>query len=250
MNPMAQQDLMMPQTFAELDRWAQRAAGTDLVPKEYKGKPDSILVAVQYGLEIGLSLMQALTSIAVINGKPTLYGDALLALCVRSALCEEVSETPIMAPGGEILGYVCTAKRKGNLPKEARFTIEDAKRAKLWSKPGPWTEYPQRMLQMRARAFALRDTFPDVLKGIQMREEVEDYAPVIDQEAPQRTIGHAQQTELADLLDKTNTDSNSFLAAMLTGITNIEEIPTRDYLRLKNTLLQKQHRMQAAGKPE
>ena len=237
------QDLMQPQTFAELDRWAQRAAGTDLVPREYKGKPDAILVAVQYGLEIGLSLMQSLTSIAVINGKPVVWGDALLALCISSPLCEEVIETPILEQDNTVSGYICVAKRKGYLPKEVRFDIEDAKRAGLWGKAGPWQQYPQRMLQMRARAFALRDTFPDVLKGVQVREEVEDYSPVIDHEA-QRTIGHAQQTELAELLDKTNTDSNSFLSAMLTGVTNISEIPTRDYLRLKNTLLQKQHRMQ------
>jgi len=53
--------------------------------------------------------------------------------------------------------------------------VEDAKRAGLWAKQGPWTAYPKRMMQMRARGFALRDAFPDVLKGMITAEEAQDY---------------------------------------------------------------------------
>jgi hypothetical protein len=246
------QDLMQPQTFAELDRWAQRAAATDLVPKDYRGKPDNILVAVQYGIEIGLGLMQSLSAIAVINGRPTLWGDAMLALVLSKPVCEDVVEEPIIDNTGAVVGYICTARRKGRLPKVARFMIDDAKRAKLWEKKGregqdtPWTTYPQRMLQMRARSWALRDQFADILKGVQMREEVMDYAddpPTIDHPPPSRTIGRPQQVEMAELLDQTRTDTNSFLNSLLTGVTSIDQIPTRDYLRLKNVLLQKLSRM-------
>ena len=59
------------------------------------------------------------------------------------------------------------------------FSAEDAKRAGLAGKSGPWTQYPDRMMQLRARAFALRDTFADKLRGINVREEVQDYQ-VID----------------------------------------------------------------------
>ncbi len=45
----------------------------------------------------------------------------------------------------------------------------------MLGKQGPWTQYPERMLKLRARGFTLRDAFPDVLKGIKAREEVEDY---------------------------------------------------------------------------
>ncbi len=55
------------------------------------------------------------------------------------------------------------------------LTHKDAKRAGLWGKGGPWTAYPKRMLQMRARGFALRDAFPDVLKGMISVEEAQDY---------------------------------------------------------------------------
>jgi hypothetical protein len=71
---------------------------------------------------------------------------------------------------------VCQTSRKG---KDAnvvgRFSVADAKRAGLWGKSGPWTQYPRRMLQLRARGFALRDAFPDVLKGLVTAEEAQDY---------------------------------------------------------------------------
>jgi hypothetical protein len=70
---------------------------------------------------------------------------------------------------------VCVAKRKGRKPVTAKFSVEDAKRAGLWGKQGPWSAYPKRMLAMRARGFALRDAFPDVLKGLISAEEAQDY---------------------------------------------------------------------------
>ena len=54
------------------------------------------------------------------------------------------------------------------------FSYEDAKRAGLWGKQGPWTQYPQRMAQMRARSWAVRDAFPDLLRGISVYEEQQD----------------------------------------------------------------------------
>ena len=65
-----------------------------------------------------------------------------------------------------------------DLPTTRTFSQEDAKRANLWGKAGPWTAYPKRMLQMRARSFALRDSFPDALKGVGISEEVRDYQPM------------------------------------------------------------------------
>ena len=180
---------LMPQTYGELERWAARVASTDFVPKEYRGKPNDVLICAQYAQEIGLGIVEGMRSIAVINGKPSVYGDGLLALCYSSSVCEYVKEQPLLDDEGNIYGYICEAKRKGQDAKHARFTIDDAKRAMLASKTGPWQEYPQRMLQMRARGFALRDAFPDVLKGLITREEAQDYPPeatgeVIDMSPP------------------------------------------------------------------
>lgn len=60
-------------------------------------------------------------------------------------------------------------------PRVQKFSVKDAKRAGLWGKSGPWSTYPDRMLTMRARSWALRDEFADILKGIIAAEEAQDY---------------------------------------------------------------------------
>jgi hypothetical protein len=89
-------------------------------------------------------------------------------------VCEDVEEY-FEGEGTPNPIAVCVAKRKGRKPVVAKFSVEDAKRAGLWAKQGPWSAYPKRMMQMRARGFALRDAFPDVLKGLITAEEAQDY---------------------------------------------------------------------------
>jgi hypothetical protein len=163
-----------PTTLTEAMTFSDMLANSSMVPRAYQGKPQDILVCVQWGMEMGLAPMQALQNIAVINGKPSVYGDALMALVQASPVCEDIEEF-FEGEGTPNPVAVCVAKRKGRKPVTARFSVEDAKRAGLWAKQGPWTAYPKRMMQMRARGFALRDAFPDVLKGMITAEEAQDY---------------------------------------------------------------------------
>lgn len=160
---------LSPRSLAEALQFADLLSKSDMVPKEYVNKPGNILVAVQWGAEIGLKPLQAMQNIATINGRPTLWGDAALALVRASQHCEYVVETQ----EGDVA--TCRAKRRG-APAEtvAKFSQADAVKAGLANKSGPWSQYPARMRQLRARAFALRDAFPDVLKGIGIAEEVMD----------------------------------------------------------------------------
>lgn len=159
-------------SFSELMRFADIAASSGMVPKDYVGKPAAILIAVQMGSELGLAPMQSMQNIAVINGRPSVWGDALLGLVKASPVCDDVLET--LEGEGDRMTAICVAKRKGKSPVEARFSVQDAKDAALWTKQGPWKQYPKRMLQMRARGFALRDAFPDVLRGLITAEEAAD----------------------------------------------------------------------------
>ena len=170
-----------PTNLTEAMTFSQMLAKSTMVPKAYQGRPEDILVAVQWGAELGLAPMQTLQNVAVINGKPSIYGDAALALVQNSAVCEDIEET-MEGEGTQNPVAVCVAKRKGRKPVVSRFSVEDAKRAGLWGKQGPWTQYPKRMLQMRARGFAIRDAFPDVLRGLITAEEAQDYpseAPIV-----------------------------------------------------------------------
>jgi hypothetical protein len=164
-------------TFEDAFRFSKLVATSDFAPKDFRGKPESCLLAIQHGAELGLSPMQSLQSIAVVNGRPSVYGDTALAVCKGSPVCEWVRET--IEGEGEHMVAVCQAKRRGDAqPVESRFGVAEAKKAGLWGKSGPWTQYPRRMLQMRARGFALRDAFPDVLRGLVTAEEAADYTHV------------------------------------------------------------------------
>jgi len=182
---------VVPRDATEAYSMACQLANSGMVPRTYQGKPDSVLVAIQMGSELGMSPIASLSSIAVINGTPAIWGDGLLALVLDSGLLEDIDETFSGEFGKDDYTATCTVCRKGMKKEKVRtFSISEAKAASLWGKAGPWKQYPKRMLQMRSRAFALRDVFPDVLKGLKIREEVEDYSGTpLDNK---RTVAHAK----------------------------------------------------------
>lgn len=159
---------LAPKSLDEALKFADVLAKSSIVPKDFNGNPGNILVAIQWGMELGLQPMQAMQNIAVINGRPSLWGDAVIALVRGSPLCESIIESI----DGDTA--TCRVKRRGEPEQSRSFSMADAKAAGLAGKAGPWTQYPKRMLQMRARAFALRDVFPDVLRGMPIAEEVMD----------------------------------------------------------------------------
>jgi len=168
---------LVPSSLGEAREIATLIANSDFAPKDYKGKPDNVLVAIQMGADLGLKPMQALQNVAVINGRPSIYGDAALALVMP--VLERFYETFEGEKGTDGYTAVCIAKRKG-WPDETRrtFSIADAKKANLWGKPGPWTNYSDRMQQFRARGWTLRDVGADLLLGLVLAEEAQDYPSV------------------------------------------------------------------------
>lgn len=159
---------LTPSSLAEAMEFAGMMSKSSIVPKDYQNNPGNILVAIQWGMEIGLQPLQSMQSIAVINGRPSIWGDAMLALVRSSGLLEAINEEVTDSKA------VCTIKRRGEQEVVREFSMQDAKQAGLAGKQGPWAQYPKRMLQMRARAFALRDVFPDVLRGVHVAEEAQD----------------------------------------------------------------------------
>lgn len=160
---------LTPQSLDEAMKFADIIAKSDIVPPDYKSKPGNVLVAIQMGQELGLPPMQALQNIAVVNGRPAVWGDSLMAIARAHPACEYITETF----DDKTMTATCKAKRKGG-PEEVRtFSQQDAEQAGLWGR-NTWKSYPKRMLQMRARGFAIRDVFPDALRGIALAEEVQD----------------------------------------------------------------------------
>lgn len=225
------------QTMADAMKFGEMVANSDFAPKDFRGKPASCVLAIQAGAEIGLSPMQALQSIAVVNGRPAVFGDAALALVKASAVCQHVTES--VDGDGEQMVATCTAQRRGYpQPTLVKFTVADAKKAGLWGKAGPWTQYPKRMLQMRARGFALRDAFPDVLKGLVTAEEAQDYpTPAVAAEPV------VVRPKLADALSKAvedRADPYEIAKAAIESESNIKKLDAmrrRIDARLKDSTL-------------
>ena len=187
-------------SFDDAFRFSQMVSKSEFAPKDFRGKPESCMLAIQAGSEVGLSPMQSLQSIAVINGRPTIWGDAAMALVQSSPVCEYIKE--YVEGDGDALVAVCEAKRKGYpSPTVVRFSVADAKKAGLWGKSGPWQQYPARMLTLRARGFALRNAFADALRGLITAEEARDYptddslVKSVTQVAPGMTVAHVKQFE-------------------------------------------------------
>jgi len=183
-NAIVERGFMNPTSLKEGMEMAAWIAKSDLAPRDYKDKQQNVLLAMQMGFELGLSPMQAIQNIAVINGRPSIWGDAMLGICQNHRDFESIDENQSTNEKG-----VCIVKRRGMEPQTRTFTVQDAQKAGLWGKSGPWQTAPTRMLKLRARAFALRDTFADALRGLQSAEEQRD---VVETTA---TITHAESIQ-------------------------------------------------------
>lgn len=166
---------IIPQSMDDAYRLAKAVCMSGLAPKGLD-KPEAAMVAILHGMEIGLTPMMALQKIAVVNGRPTIWGDGALGLVRGSGLCEYVKEW-IEGQGDNLTAWCETRRRGEREPIKRAFSVADAKRAGLWGKSGTWQSFPNRMLAMRARGFALRDGFADVLGGMYLAEELQGSEP-------------------------------------------------------------------------
>ena len=188
-----------PTNLTEAVEFSKFISTSGHIPKQFQGKPNDILVAIQWGYEIGLAPMQALQNIAVINGRPSLWGDSLIAVCKHHPEWRGIEETYIE----EEDKAVCIVKRNVHGETEvtrAEFSYKDAQKARLANKPGPWQDYPRRMMQLRARGFALRDAFPDAIKGLITTEEAQDYSE--ENKPLKKVTGSDKDTNVIDDIKK------------------------------------------------
>jgi hypothetical protein len=168
---------LSPRTFEQALTLSDYMANSEMVPKQYRGRPGDCFIAIQWGLEIGLKPLQAMQSIAAINGKPNLYGDAGKALLLAHGCTIDEDDAEVVKANGKAR---CKISRPGRPPVQRTFSLEDAKTAGLWNKEGPWRTYPYRQMAWRAFWFAARDAASDLLRGMGGFEEALDATRVVD----------------------------------------------------------------------
>ena len=196
---------IVPQDMDAAWRLATMVVKANMAPKSLP-TAEQCTVAILHGLEVGFTPMAALQSIAVINGVPSIWGDGMLALVRSSGLLEDIIETIEDDQDGPTIA-ACKVKRKDSPTWVVQsFTRPQAMKAGLWRKQGPWQQYPQRMMQMRARSWALRDAFPDVLRGLTGAEEAAD---MVDVTAASSATTTAPEPRRSDYVFKGGSQDNS-----------------------------------------
>jgi hypothetical protein len=160
---------IVPQDVEQAFRLASAICAANMAPKSYQRDANAVMVGILHGMEVGFTPMAALQSIAVINGMPSIWGDGALGLIQASGLLEDMKEYTTDDPNGGLVAH-CELKRRGRAEWiKQQFSWTDAKTAKLTGKD-TYQQYGRRMLQRRARAWAMTDGFADVLRGLHIRE--------------------------------------------------------------------------------
>lgn len=227
---------LQPSSIGEAMQMAEMLSGSQMVPKPYQNRQQDTLVAMMMGSELGLNPIQALQNIAVINGKPAIYGDALLALVQNHPKFggqeESFDEATMTA--------TCSVWRKGESKAHTvTFSQADAQNAGLWGKQGPWKQYPKRMLMWRARGYALRDKFADALGGLITVEEAQDI-PVEREINPKAELSASvcpeQIVELQGLIKSAGMTDAEFCAHKKVGVASVHEFPAARFEGCKKWL--------------
>lgn len=177
---------LVPQTFEEAEKYSAKIAESSICPEIWKKKPTDVFVAMQMGMDLGLSPMQSIQNIYVINGRPSIFGDIGKAILLNGGCKIYMPDLAEVAKTGSATVKIT---RQGFPDTQQTFTKEMAIRAKLWEKAGPWTSYPERQLSWRAFWFAARDIAADLLKGLNGAEEIADidFAELI--QTPKNAVG-------------------------------------------------------------
>lgn len=207
---------LAPRTLTEAMDFAKLMAESELVPKNFRGKPADVLIAVQMGAEMGLAPIAAIQNIAVINGKPGIYGDAGKAILLANGCIIEEDDIAIVQKNAAAR---CKITRRGRPPVERTFSLENAKTAGLWGKDGPWKAYPWRQMAWRAFWFAARDSAADLLKGLGGAEELAD----VPQPA-ERDMGAAEVVRAEYPADAFAKNLPAWLAAIADGKKTADQV--------------------------
>jgi hypothetical protein len=174
---------IMPETFGDVTRMAKLVVMAGMFKNTNQDEAHAqATMAIMQGLECGIPPMQAIQNIAIINGRPCIWGSLVPALIWKNG--HKIKEWSEGEDNTEVAYCEITRGDNDEVIKRS-FSAKDAEKAGLLKKSGPWTQYRSRMLQMRARGFCANDAVPDVLRGMYLAEEAQDFAPMREQDRVQ-----------------------------------------------------------------
>ena len=138
-----------------------RLAPSTILPTAYRGNAANAFVAAETGAALGLEPLQALASIAVINGRATLSSDLMAAVIRRAGHTLRIVEN---SPES-VTATLIRADDK-TFKFEVTWDKDKAAKAGLWGQRGPWSQYPTQMLRARAITEVARQGASEALMGM------------------------------------------------------------------------------------
>lgn len=184
---------IVPTSFIDVAQMAKAICNTSMVPNQFRGKADETAAAILFAMEQGLPPVTGLKFIANINGINALFGDAVPGIAMRRKLIKNMREW-VTGLADDMTAH-CEVERPDGSKVTHSFSVADARSAKLWGKAGPWSQYPKRMLQMRARSWAVRDAAPHAFLG-------PTYEELVGSELPERGPDHARDVTPATAAER------------------------------------------------
>ena len=154
--------LRAPAEITEKMEWSRALAPSSLLPKQYQGNPANLLFAVEYADALGIERINAITSIHVIDGKPSASADLIAGLVRRAGHRLRITGDDTYAKA------VILRADDPEFEYEALWTIDRARTAGLAGK-SVWKNYPAAMLRSRAITEGARRAASDVRLGADAR---------------------------------------------------------------------------------
>jgi hypothetical protein len=173
---------------------ADRIARTEFVPKGLRGRPEAVLACILYGHEVGMGPMQSLSSIDVIEGKPSVKPEAMRGLVRQAGHRIWVEER-----SGQTVTIAGSRSGEPEQVERVTWTMDDAKAAGLASKD-VWRKYPRAMLLARATSELCRSMFSDVIAGLSYTAEEVDFRDALEAGEVVEVASDEVRAELEDMV--------------------------------------------------
>lgn len=152
-------------SLPERIQYSQALAVSNLLPTQYRGKPENVLYAIEFGRSLGIEPIAAITGVHIIEGKPSASSGLISALVRRAG--HRLRVWVERDEQGRPLAAVATILRKDDADFEFRstWTLARAQAAGLTGK-NVWKNYPEAMLKARAISEVAREACEEELSGV------------------------------------------------------------------------------------
>lgn len=215
---------IIPKSMGEVTSLAEVLSKSTLLPEALKGKVPDIVVQILAGQELGLAPMASIRGVHIVQGKPVLAADAMVALCLASGLAEYFS---VVEETATQVTY--ETKRKGSpIPQRFTWSDDDTRTAGLNTKDN-WRLHKRQMRRARCKSILARDVYPDVLAGCYSDDELqvpvrEAAAPVRQEARPQEVIEDAEIVNEERIAQEMGNSLSSRLSNALSAIENATSV--------------------------